>query len=54
VVNFDQHGPSGERTLDASPRKKGDQMGDDLAFKVGIIGLGLLSSTLLTIAVFSI
>jgi hypothetical protein len=34
--------------------KKGDQMGDDLAFKVGIIGLGLLSSTLLTIAVFSI
>jgi hypothetical protein len=33
--------------------QKGDQMGDDLAFKVGVIGLGFLSSTLLTLAVFS-
>jgi hypothetical protein len=29
-------------------------MGDDLAFKVGVIGLGLLSSILVAIAVFSI
>jgi hypothetical protein len=28
-------------------------MGDDLAFKVGVIGLGFLSCTLVTLAVFS-
>jgi hypothetical protein len=32
----------------------GRQMGNDLAFKVGVIGLGLLSITSLTILVFSV
>jgi hypothetical protein len=36
-----------------APLPKGDNMGAELAFKSGVIGLGILSSVMLSIVVFS-
>jgi hypothetical protein len=46
-------GMVGLGALLGAPLPKGDNMAAELAFKSGVIGLGILSSVMLSIVVFS-
>ena len=56
VMRRDIHrivGAVGFSALLGASLPKGDNMGAELAFKTGVVGLGILSSVMLSIVVFS-